>query len=70
MGEEADADWEAGLVEWGIEDARAYYTNRERKTAPKRGLSWCPRCDRDLIGEGEKCGTCGFKDTMTKHRKP
>ena len=25
MGEEADADWDAGLVEWGIEDALAHY---------------------------------------------
>lgn len=22
MGEESDADWQAGLVEWGIEDAQ------------------------------------------------
>jgi hypothetical protein len=22
MGEEADADWQAGLVEWGIEDTK------------------------------------------------
>jgi hypothetical protein len=46
-----------------------FRTNRDRKTEPKRGLSWCPRCDRDLIGEGERC-SCGFKDTVTKHRKP
>lgn len=45
-------------------------TNRDRKTEPKRGLSWCPRCDRDLIGEREKCGVCGFKDTESKRRKP
>lgn len=25
MGEEADADWQAGLVEWGQEEAREYY---------------------------------------------
>jgi hypothetical protein len=51
------------------EDIRTI-TNRDRKTEPKRGIFWCSRCDRDLIGEGEKCGTCGFKDTVTKHRKP
>lgn len=24
MGDEADADWQDGLVEWGIEDARKF----------------------------------------------
>lgn len=28
MGDEADADWQDGLVEWGFEDARA---DRERR---------------------------------------
>ncbi|SEE52868.1 hypothetical protein [Bradyrhizobium lablabi] len=28
MGDEADADWQDGLVEWGFEDARA---GRERR---------------------------------------
>lgn len=70
MGDEADADWQDGLVEWGIEDARAYYTNRERKTAPKRSKYWCDRCDRDVIGHGRKCLVCGFRDTTTKHAKP
>jgi hypothetical protein len=39
MGDEADADWQAGLGEWGIEDARAWYRDRlERavKTSPFR----------------------------------
>ncbi len=25
MGEEADADWQAGLIEWGYNDAEEYY---------------------------------------------
>lgn len=31
MGDEADADWQAGLVEWGIEDdkkARSWYCDQ------------------------------------------
>lgn len=57
MGEEADADWEAGLIEAGIEDAEDWRRNRDRKTAPKLGRSWCPRCDRSMITVGQKCFT-------------
>lgn len=42
-GDEADADWQDGLVEWGIADAEEYYgkriretTNRRRSNAPAR----------------------------------
>lgn len=37
-------------------------SNREKKLKPKRGLKWCWACDRDLVGDGEKCLTCGKKD--------
>lgn len=68
MGDEADADWESGLVEWGMEDARMP-TNRERKTSPKRSKYWCDRCDRDVIDHGRRCTVCGFRDTLTKHAR-
>ena len=44
-------------------------TNRIRKTEPKRGLVWCDRCDRNIIGHGQKCSVCGFRNTSTKHQK-
>lgn len=38
MGDEADADWQHGLVEWGIEDSRNYYRERAMNTYQ----CWCP----------------------------
>lgn len=42
MGEEADADWEAGLVEWGIEDAREWYRQQLAKV-PRKDKAPRPR---------------------------
>lgn len=39
MGDEADADWQDGLVEWGIEDTRQQYRDileRSIRTSPFR----------------------------------
>ena len=39
MGDEADADWQDGLVEWGIEDTRERYREllaRSVRTSPFR----------------------------------
>lgn len=39
MGEEADADWQDGLVEWGIEDTKERYREllaRSVRTSPFR----------------------------------
>lgn len=39
MGDEADADWQDGLVEWGIEDAKERYREllaRSVMTSPFR----------------------------------
>lgn len=42
MGDEADADWQDGLVEWGIEDAKEYYRNRMGKdTSPAARKDRC-----------------------------
>lgn len=44
MGEEADADWQAGLVEWGIEDAKkAYRSGLECKFCDGNGFYDDPR---------------------------
>lgn len=42
-------------------------SNREKRMAPgKAGRIWCKRCDRDLVGVGEKCGYCGhIRDKRT-----
>jgi predicted RNA-binding protein with PUA domain len=45
MGDEADADWEAGLIEAGIEDTR-------------RALSWyCEQCAVEVYQT--RCRHCG-----------
>lgn len=44
-------------------------TNRECRLTPKRGLFWCWKCDRNIIGVGEKCSVCGahpVKKTIKK----
>lgn len=35
-------------------------TNREKRLTPKTdGMFWCWKCDRDVVGNGQKCKTCG-----------
>lgn len=61
MGDEADADWQDGLVEWGIEDAREAYRDilkNSVRTSPfrrrkKRQPSLPPshRSNADVGGE-------------------
>lgn len=47
MGEEADADWQAGLIEWGIED-----------TKRALGQSWyCESCAVEVYQL--RCVHCG-----------
>ena len=38
MGDEADADWQDGLIEWGIEDARNQLRVREDKYRLRKGM--------------------------------
>lgn len=53
------------------EEDHLWRTNRVRKTEPRSDhASWCPRCDKNQIRDGEKCGVCGYRDTSTKHFKP
>lgn len=53
MGEEADADWDAGLVEWGIEDTRR---------------SMCPIEDPHFC-LGARCQVTGICDYNRRHRR-
>ena len=39
-------------------------SNRQKSKTAGLGLSWCPGCDRDKVGDGQKCKTCGY------HHKP
>lgn len=49
MGDEADADWQHGLVEWGIEDAKRYYGQQK---------SWyCDQCAVEVYDR--VCLHCG-----------
>lgn len=58
MGEEADADWQAGLVEWGAEDARRH--DRERLTigAIRNGVYNRQRHRRAMETKPFACDRC------------
>jgi tRNA(Ile2) C34 agmatinyltransferase TiaS len=44
-------------------------TNREKKLAPRKELSYCPKCDRDMVSDGSKCGTCGKRKLPRRFKK-
>jgi len=44
-------------------------TNREKKMAPKSGLFWCWKCDRQIVSVGEKCPACGAKERKRTLKK-
>ena len=37
-----------------------WMTNRDVTKRPKKFKTWCPRCDRYYLKNGEKCPVCGF----------
>ena len=46
-------------------------TNRQQAQEPRGGLFWCVGCDRDLVPDVRKCGTCGARNGKPKRmRKP
>lgn len=62
MGEEVDADWQAGLVEWGLEDGRAAHRKdhvcakgHEWYVKPKLGprIQQCSRCGAVDYGDND-----------------
>ena len=48
MGEEADADWQSGLVEWGREDAHREYLDHLEYNL-KHGTRYQKRVARELL---------------------
>lgn len=46
MGEEADADWQAGLSEWGEEDARRWLAEKMDAALMKAALGHTPKKQR------------------------
>jgi len=42
--------------------------NRDMKTAPKGGATYCGGCDRYLLSDGEDC-VCGWKNPIRYRRK-
>ena len=41
---------------------KEYYhipNNREKKLKAKRGVFWCTKCDKSLVGQLGKCKICG-----------
>jgi late competence protein required for DNA uptake (superfamily II DNA/RNA helicase) len=60
MGDEADADWQAGLFEWGYDSARI-----------QGPLIECPRCgEADERNEGtNQCGLCECRFFVQRQKR-
>ena len=45
-------------------------SNRQKRLTPKSSKAfWCTSCDRDLVHEGERCGTCGHVNGEKRLKK-
>lgn len=44
-------------------------SNREQRMEPKRGLFYCSSCDRDMVSNGSRCGTCGHREGVKRLKK-
>jgi len=43
--------------------------NRLMARKPRLGFTWCWCCDRDVVGDGDKCRVCGKRNgKRRKHR--
>lgn len=42
--------------------------NRLTSRMPNKGLYWCDKCDRNAIGDGEKCKVCGYQNRKPMHK--
>jgi len=49
-----------------IEDEDYQPRNREKAKFASYGKFWCDTCDRDFIGEIDKCSVCGSKGNPRK----
>ena len=43
--------------------------NRDKNIKPKGGIYWCGKCDRDKVGKGQKCATCGARPPQKSLKK-
>lgn len=43
-------------------------TNREKTRMPKSGLFWCC-CDRQIVGEWEKCPVCSRRNGIKREKQ-
>ncbi len=52
-----------------IEDKPTKKLNRWTAKRPRKGLFWCWKCDRELVGKGTKCPACGAAPRVPGMRK-
>lgn len=51
------------------DDIQHHKTNRQKRMTPRgRTLTWCNRCDRNMIYDGEKCPVCNSVQGPIKRR--
>jgi len=47
------------------------YRNRDNyRYSKSKSSSWCPKCDRDIIGDYGKCSVCGYRKFTKLRLKP
>lgn len=44
-------------------------TNRQKRLAPKGGLYYCDKCDRNHVSKGERCSLCGARPEQKSIKK-
>lgn len=53
--------------EHDVDDIKLSKQNRINKLTPTTGKFWCGGCDGYLVGECEKCPSCGTRNTKNRH---
>ena len=43
-------------------------TNRQKKLEYKSGYYWCGKCDCFLVRDWEKCGNCGYRNSVRRNK--
>jgi hypothetical protein len=50
-------------------DGEQFLSNRQKSRRAKLGQYWCSGCDRSIVGDGESCEFCGYKNKPKKKRE-
>ena len=50
-------------------DRKIWDTNRSMVRKPRLGYSFCMGCDRALVGDGQKCPVCGYRNEPKRNKK-